>query len=101
MRYPKYTFLTYGFYESEWWTKETTADEQCGSDDIAMVLQYSLAVVHFHRPSTRNAMFYYSCYDATFTLALALNRSIAGTKHVYILSYVKLTFSGFIFFVLF
>ena len=80
MKYPKYVFLTYGSYESQWWTthsNETKDIVGCSPDDIAEVLQFSLAALHFRTPS-RDNLFYHSCYDATWTLAYALNRTMDG-----------------------
>ena len=78
MRYPKYTFLSYGVYNSRWWMGKKMSIDRCSAEEIADVLQYSLAVVHFHKPYRSNAMFSHSCYDATFTLAFALNKTIEG-----------------------
>lgn len=70
MKYPKYVFLTYGSYsDSQWWTKE---EVQCSPEDIAEALLFSLAVLHFHKPS-RDPPFCHLCYDATWTLAYALH----------------------------
>lgn len=79
MRYPKYTFLTYGSYDTDWWKRESKIDNQCSQKDFASVLNYSLAVMHFHKPIGSDATYYQSCYDATLTLALALNKSLGGT----------------------
>ena len=49
-KYPKYLFLTYGSYESHWWA---TNDSQikCTPMEMAKVLQFSLAALHFPSPS--------------------------------------------------
>ena len=51
----------------------------CGLENIAEVLQYSLAVLQF-RSLPNNDLFYLSCYDATWTLGLALNTTLEGKK---------------------
>ena len=88
MRYPKYMFLTYGFYEREWWKEGDNVDERCTPEDVASVLHYSLAATHFYRSSRRNDTFYPLCYDATFTLAFALNKTIEGI-HIIIVIYTQ------------
>ena len=51
MKYPQYVFLTYGTYESQWWTMEDEAiadDElKCSPEERAEVLEFSLASLHF------------------------------------------------------
>ena len=46
LKYPQYLFLTYGSYESHWWA---THDSQvkCTAVEMAEVLQFSLAGLHF------------------------------------------------------
>ena len=78
LRYPKYMFLSYGVYDSCWWMGKKMSIDDCSADDIAEVLKYSLAVMHFHKPYRSNATFNHSCYDATFTLVFALNKTIEG-----------------------
>ena len=39
--YPRYTFITYGWYRPEWWLSN---DTNCSAQDIKSVLDYSLAV---------------------------------------------------------
>ena len=46
-------------------------DNDCSAQDVAEILQFSLAVSHFRIPS-RDNLFYHVCYDAMFTLAYAL-----------------------------
>ena len=75
MKYPKYLFLTYRTYEfqllvSQFQSNHT--DEECTSDDIANALQFSLAISTFHTLK-RDKLFYYTCYDATWALAHALD----------------------------
>ena len=82
MGYPKYMFLSYGVYDSHWWMGKKMSIDDCSAEDIAEVLKYSLAVVHFHKPYRSNATFNHSCYDATFTLALALNKTIKGIYYL-------------------
>ena len=53
-------------------SNHTGADEECNSDDIANALQFSLAVSTFHTPK-RDKLFYYTCYDATWALAHAID----------------------------
>ena len=73
MRFPKYVFLTYGIYGSQWWLSQSNPyDEECSSDDIAHALEFSLAVSYFHTLMGEK-IFYNTCYDATWALALALN----------------------------
>lgn len=49
MKYPKYLFLTYGSYESQWWTMDDDQTDlmECTPSDRADVLQFSLAALHF------------------------------------------------------
>ena len=51
MKYPKYLFLTYGSYESQWWSFEddSISDDhtKCSPQERAEVLEFSLAAVHF------------------------------------------------------
>ena len=76
MKYPKYVFLTYGSYEFQWWaTQNHKVEHRCSPEDIAEVLQFSLAALHFHIPA-EEGLFYQSCYDTTWTLAYALNEVI-------------------------
>ena len=59
MRYPKHLFLTYGTYESQWWTLENdrSVEEElnCNMEDRAKVLEFSLAAAVLHYPSSRAA----------------------------------------------
>ena len=76
MRYPKYVFITYGAYEHQWWVSQSNhSDDECSSDDIANMLQYSLAVTHFNTLMKDN-MIYHVCYDAVLSLAYALERVV-------------------------
>lgn len=65
-------------FDSNWWMGKKMSIDYCSPEDIAEVLQYSLAVMHFHKPFRSNATFNHSCYDATITLASALNKTIEG-----------------------
>ena len=65
-------FLTYGSYESHWWAY---FEDECSPEEIAEVLQFSLAALHFHIPSRSN-LFYTFCYDATVALAYALHEVV-------------------------
>ena len=77
VRYPKYVFLTYGTYEHQWWVSQSShSDDECSSDDIANMLQYSLAVSHFNTSMRDSNIFYHVCYDAVVSLAYALDRVI-------------------------
>lgn len=76
MKYPKYTFLTYGVYGFDWWRKKSDHVDQCGPQAIASVLLYSLAGVHYQKYFENRDAFYGSCYDAIFTLAHALDETI-------------------------
>lgn len=93
MKYPKHLFLTFGSYESQWWTREDRFTEKlnCTARDRAEVLQFSFAASH--HPSlpgdvrysyvvSKHREAYINCYDATFVLALALNKTIAGTHNI-------------------
>lgn len=67
IKYPKYVFLT---YEPQWWIIQNDDGSnvyKCSSEDIAEVLQFSLAVSH---------LYYYVCYDATWALAYALHEVV-------------------------
>ena len=59
MRYPKHLFLTYGTYESQWWTLENDGSVEgglsCNAEDRAKVLEFSLAAAVLHYPSSRTA----------------------------------------------
>ena len=74
LRYPKYVFLTYGSYEYQWWTKQDN-DDQCSGDDLARVLRFSLAVLHYHEIPRKNEL-HNLYYDATKALALAVHDAI-------------------------
>ena len=59
MKYPKYLFITYCLYESQWWATETDDEGvpdlmKCRPEDRAEVLQYSFAALHFPSFSTEN-----------------------------------------------
>ena len=47
MKYPKHLFLTYGSYESYWWTREDGLSHysNCTPRDRAEVLQFSFAAL--------------------------------------------------------
>ena len=79
MKYPNYVFLTYGSYKSQWWINY---EENCSPDDIAKVLQFSLAALHFD-VSCRDKMFYHFCYDATWVLAHTLHGSIGTNESLW------------------
>lgn len=51
IKYPKYVFLTYGSYESRWWSSDEVSDE-CSPEEIAEVLQFFLAALYFPSLST-------------------------------------------------
>lgn len=72
MKYPKYTFLTYGSYELQWWTKVDGNLSPCSHKDVADVLQFSLAVLHFPVLPQDNHL----SFHATWTLAYALHNAI-------------------------
>lgn len=82
IKYPKYLFLMYGSNEP-YWSNEVDSDDQfmhsCGLEDIAEALHYSLAALQF-RSLSSNELYHLPCYDATWTLALALNATLEGTK---------------------
>ena len=83
LKYPKYMFMTYGFYEPMWWTSQhNDTDDECSRENVAEVLQFSLAVSHFHSP-WREMMYYHVCYDATWTLAYALDKVVQNTGFNY------------------
>ena len=51
----------------------------CGLEDIAEVLQYSLAALQFRTlPNSSSDLYHLSCYDAIWTLTLALNATLDG-----------------------
>lgn len=60
LKYPKYLFLTYDAYETQWWTNEEEEDTEilmrCSPEDRAEVLQFSLAVSHIISPSDEKVM---------------------------------------------
>lgn len=45
MKYPKYLFITYGTYETQWWRVEDV--ETCTAEQRAIGLQFSLAALHY------------------------------------------------------
>ena len=47
--YPRYTFITYGWYHPGWWLFNDTT---CSTQEIKSVLDYSLAVTQY--PDTTN-----------------------------------------------
>ena len=87
MKYPKHLFLTYGSYESQWWSREDSVEDLCSPVDRAKVLEFSLAALHYP-PSVEPAQhlakshddfeFDYPCRDAVWSLALALDATIEG-----------------------
>ena len=88
LKYPRHLFLTYGSYESQWWSVEDSSDDQCSPNDRAEVLQFSLAALHYPLPKEAllsavkvdtDFEFGRSCRDAAWTLAFALNKTIEGT----------------------
>ena len=75
MKYPKYVFIMYATDGSRWWITQDNIDEHdhgCSSENIAEVLQFSLAVSNFPFNS-RNGLYYDICYDATMALAYSLH----------------------------
>ena len=52
MLYPKYTFITYGWYVSEWW-KESN-DGNCTGDQLASMITYSFAPIIREFPMDEN-----------------------------------------------
>ena len=75
LKYPKHVFITYGSYDTQWWTAQT--DDSCSAEDRAEVLLYSLAVLHYNIHSSGSS-FYDSCYDAMWTLAYAVKNTLSG-----------------------
>ena len=51
IKYPKYAFLTYGTYEPQWWITQRGEgiedSNECRPEEIAEVLEFSLAALHF------------------------------------------------------
>ena len=49
LHYPRHLFLTYGWYEPEWWDAPLDEDvgQTCTAIQMASVLQYSFAVLNF------------------------------------------------------
>ena len=51
MKYPQYVFLTYGTYETQWWTINDEAltdyELKCSPEERAETLEFSLAALHF------------------------------------------------------
>lgn len=43
--YPRYTYLTYGWYTSQWIT--VTDDIPCSESDLSSIIQYSLSVTQY------------------------------------------------------
>ena len=46
LRYPRYMFLTYGWYSNQWWEVDTES-LGCSSDDRASVLANTLSLLYF------------------------------------------------------
>ena len=44
LRYPKYLFLLYGWYEQNWWMKDPGDMLNCTKEERETVLEYSLAI---------------------------------------------------------
>ena len=46
MMHPQYAYLTYGWYEEQWWSpqKNSTA---CSEEEMASVVEYSLSVTQY------------------------------------------------------
>ena len=67
----------YGTYETHWWAK-VDDDINCSPEDIAEVLQYSLAAMQYS-PSDNEQ--YNLHYDTTWSLAYALNDVIKSEEY--------------------
>ena len=87
MKYPRHLFLTYGTYESQWWSTKDDTWDHCSPEQRAEVLQFSFAALHYP-PSTESSQttpkdhdvfeFEHVCEDAVWSLAIALNKTIEG-----------------------
>jgi gamma-aminobutyric acid type B receptor len=57
-RYPFYTWILYGWYDSGWWKRSHsigTGSENCTDEQIAGVLEYSFALRVYPTPSDKDA----------------------------------------------
>ena len=43
--YPRYSFITYGWYAPNWWVPPSTSTLECTRANIESVLHYSIAVL--------------------------------------------------------
>ena len=73
---------------------DNDTDNDCRAQDVAEILQFSLAVSHFRSPSREN-LFYHVCYDAMFTLAYALQNVMQDMDFEKMLWNANNTMQGF------
>ena len=43
--YPRYSFITYGSYDPDWWIPPNASTLECNRTNIESVLRYSIAVL--------------------------------------------------------
>ena len=55
-RYPKYMFITYGWFSNNWWTEPATSSQHnCTAEERATVLLYTLAPIVSEFPTNLSA----------------------------------------------
>ena len=57
-RYPFYTWILYGWYDSGWWKTPHsigTGSENCTDEQVSSVLEYSFALRVYPKPSDKDA----------------------------------------------
>ena len=87
IKYPKYEFIFVSNHDSDWWVASPQDDLHygCSSEQRAQVLNYSLAFLQtpfyvgydserIHQFKFTDIWHAWCCYDAVWTLALALNK---------------------------
>ena len=72
--YPKRLLLLYGSYEYQWWRKQDVSAE-CSEHHRAMVLQYSLAALHYTNSNQhlKNSSHFGYCQDVNLCPWILLN----------------------------
>ena len=54
--YPRYVWITYAWYEDEWWTSDENSEPiDCDENELAQMLRQSLAVEVVPVPDDRDA----------------------------------------------
>ena len=75
MSYPKYVFLTYGTYETNWWIPPSDEDvqQECSPKNRVEVLQNSIAASNFQFIDENDADYLEELTDAGIVSGLYIN----------------------------